>query len=203
MAVAATAAAAGSAVDAGADLVDLTGAAPAEIAAFQHTHPGVPVCADDGDADLTRDPSVAAASGARLICASQDEAARSGLPPGRLLVETSPDGLMTALAAGYPVLVDLPDGPAAHSQPGVTPPGTSPARTPQPATAPPQANSPGAAVPEEEPPGAGALAVAALSGWLGAAVVRTRYPQPVRRALDLTDSVRGARPPARTVRGLA
>jgi hypothetical protein len=56
---------------------------------------------------------------------------------------------------------------------------------------------------EEEPPGAGALAVAALSGWLGAAVVRTRHPRPVRRALDLTDSVRGVRPPARTVRGLA
>jgi len=34
-------------------------------------------------------------------------------------------------------------------------------------------------------------------------VVRTRHPQPVRRALDLTDSVRGVRPPARTVRGLA
>jgi dihydropteroate synthase len=78
---------------------------------------------------------------------------------------------MTALAAGYPVLVDLPGGPAAQ--------------------------------PEEEPPGAGALAVAALSGWLGAAVVRTRYPQPARRVLDLTDSVRGVRPPARTVRGLA
>jgi hypothetical protein len=244
MAVAGTAAAAGSAVAAGADLVDLTGAAPTEIAAFRRAHPGVPVCADGSDVDLTRDPSVAATSGARLICASREEAARSGLLPERLLIETSPDGLMTALAAGYPVLVDLPDGPAAHIQPGVTPPGTSPAGTPQPATAPPQANpqpttpppgaeSPhitpltiaplgahaslttradagvpeedprGAGVPGEEPPGAGVLAVAALSGWLGAAVVRTRYPQPVRRALDLTDSVRGVRPPARTVRGLA
>ena len=171
MAVAGTAAAASIAVDAGADLVDLTGAAPAEVAAFRRAHPGVPVCADDGDADLTRDPSVAAARGARLICASREEAARSGLPPERLLIETSPDGLMTALAAGYPVLVDLPGGPAAQ--------------------------------PEEEPPGAGALAVAALSGWLGAAVVRTRYPQPARRVRDLTDSVRGVRPPARTVRGLA
>jgi dihydropteroate synthase len=172
MAVAATAAEASSAVDAGADLVDLTGAAPAEVATFRRAHPGVPVCADGGDTDLTRDSSVAAASGARLICASREEAARSGLPPECLLIETGPDGLITALAAGFPVLVDLPDGPAAQPE-------------------------------EEEPPGAGALAVAALSGWLGAAVVRTRYPLPVRRALDLTDSVRGVRPPARTVRGLA
>jgi len=239
MAVAGTAAAASSAVTMGADLVDLTGAAPAEIAVFRRAHPGVPVCTGTGDADLTRDPAVAAASGARLICASREEAARSGLPPERLLIETSPASLMTALATGYPVLVDLPDSPAADLQPGVTPPSPGPAGTPQPAAAPPPANplpptpppaaesspatpataapataappgarasltSPaGAGVLEKEPPGAGALAVAALSGWLGAAVVRTRYPQPVRRALDLTDSVRGVRPPARTVRGLA
>src|SRR5438094_647 len=125
MAVAGTASAARDAVAAGANLVDLTGAAPAEIAAFRRAHPGVPVCADDGDADLTRDPSAAAASGARLICASREEAeeaARSGLPPERLLIETSPAGLMTALAAGYPVLVDLTDGPAARLQPSATPP---------------------------------------------------------------------------------
>jgi hypothetical protein len=191
MVVADTAAAASSAVDEGADLIDLTGAAPAEVAAFRRAHPGVPVCADaDGDggqADLTRDPAVAAASGARLICARQEEAARSGLPPERLLIETSPAGLMAALAGGYPVLVDLPGT-------GARPGGTAP----DDGTAPDEA-----AIPGDGPPGAAALAVAALSGWLGAAVVRTRHPQPVRRALDLTDSVRGVRPPARTVRGLA
>jgi hypothetical protein len=191
MVVADTAAAAGSAVVEGADLIDLTGAVPAEVAAFRQAHPGVPVCADaDGDgspADLTRDPAVAAASGARLICARQEEAARSGLPPERLLIETTPAGLMAALAGGYPVLVDLP---GTGARPGGTAPddGTSPDE---------------AAIPGDGPPGAAALAVAALSGWLGAAVVRTRHPQPVRRALDLTDSVRGVRPPARTVRGLA
>jgi len=209
MAVADTAAAAGSAVDEGADLIDLTGAVPAEVAAFRQAHPGVPVCADagtgastgagtgadtdadtgayGGPADLTRDPAVAAASGARLICARQEEAARSGLPPERLLIETSPAGLIAALAGGYPVLVDLP---GTGARPGGTSPdsGTSPDE---------------AAVRGDGPPGAAALAVAALSGWLGAAVVRTRHPQPVRRALDLTDSVRGVRPPARTVRGLA
>lgn len=191
MVVADTAAAASSAVDEGADLIDLTGAVPAEIAAFRQAHPGVPVCADavgdGGQADLTRDPAVAAASGARLICARQEEAARSGLPPERLLIETSPAGLIAALAGAYPVLVDLP---GINAGPGQTSPdsGTSPDE---------------AAIPGDGPPGAAALAVAALSGWLGAAVVRTRHPQPVRRALDLTDSVRGVRPPARTVRGLA
>lgn len=195
MVVADTAAAASSGVDEGADLIDLTGAVPAEVAAFRQAHPGVPVCADadtdayGGPAGLTRDPAVAAASGARLICARQEEAARSGLPPERLLIETSPAGLVAALAGGYPVLVDL-TGTGTSAGPGRTSPdsGTSPGE---------------AAIPGDGPPGAAALAAAALSGWLGAAVVRTLHPQPVRRALDLTDSVRGVRPPARTVRGLA
>lgn len=47
------------------------------------------------------------------------------------------------------------------------------------------------------------VAVAALSGWLGAALIRTRYPVQVRRALDMTATIQGLRPPARTVRGLA
>jgi hypothetical protein len=197
MVIADTAAAAGSAVDEGADLIDLTGAVPAEVAAFRQAHPGVPVCADadrpGGPADLTRDPAVAAASGARLICARQEEAARSGLPPERLLIETSPAGLIAALAGGYPVLVDLP-GTGARPERASPDDGTSLDGGTSP-------DEP--AIPGDGPPGAAALAVAALSGWLGAAVVRTRHPQPVRRALDLTDSVRGVRPPARTVRGLA
>ena len=209
MVVADTAVAAGSAVHEGADLIDLTGAVPAEIAAFRRAHPGVPVCADagtgadtdadtgayGGPADLTRDPAVAAASGARLICARQEEAARSGLPPERLLIETSPAGLIAALAGGYPVLVDL-HGTGTGTGTGTR---TGPGRTSQDSGTSPDE----AAVSGDGPPGAAALAVAALSGWLGAAVVRTRHPQPVRRALDLTDSVRGVRPPARTVRGLA
>ena len=209
MVVADTAVAAGSAVGEGADLIDLTGAVPAEIAAFRRAHPGVPVCADagtgadtdadtgayGGPADLTRDPAVAAASGARLICARQEEAARSGLPPERLLIETSPAGLIAALAGGYPVLVDL-HGTGTGTGTGTR---TGPGRTSQDSGTSPDE----AAVSGDGPPGAAALAVAALSGWLGAAVVRTRHPQPVRRALDLTDSVRGVRPPARTVRGLA
>ena len=56
--------------------------------------------------------------------------------------------------------------------------------------------------PAGQPP-AGPIAVAAICAWLGAAVVRTSHPRPVRRALDMAESIRGTRRPARTVRGLA
>jgi hypothetical protein len=184
MAVAATAAEAARSVAEGADLIDLTGADPAEVAAFRAEHPGVPVCAGDQAANLTWDPAVAKRTGARLLCASKDEAVRSGLPAGQVLVEASPASLLTALAGGHPVLVNLPGGAQPDDAQHVDAQHVD-ARA------------------GEAPPGAAALAVAALSAWLGAAVVRTRYPLPVRRALDLTDSVRGIRPPARTVRGLA
>lgn len=53
-------------------------------------------------------------------------------------------------------------------------------------------------------PGAtGAQAIAALACWLGASCVRTRHVAQVRRALDMAASIRGLRPPARAVRGLA
>ncbi len=50
---------------------------------------------------------------------------------------------------------------------------------------------------------AGVEAVAAVCGWLGANVVRTRHVAEVRRALDMTETIRGTRPPAWTIRGLA
>ena len=50
---------------------------------------------------------------------------------------------------------------------------------------------------------AGPIAIAAICAWLGAAVVRTSHPRQVRRALDMAESIRGTRPPARTVSGLA
>lgn len=48
-----------------------------------------------------------------------------------------------------------------------------------------------------------AVAVAAISTWLGTAAIRTRHVRPVRRAIDMTAAIRGTRPPALTVRGLA
>jgi hypothetical protein len=48
-----------------------------------------------------------------------------------------------------------------------------------------------------------ALAIAAASAWAGARVLRTRNVAAVREALDMVESIRGTRPPARTTRGLA
>jgi dihydropteroate synthase len=52
-------------------------------------------------------------------------------------------------------------------------------------------------------PVAAVIAVAAISTWLGAAAVRTRHVREVRRAIDMTASIAGTRPPALTTRGLA
>jgi len=50
---------------------------------------------------------------------------------------------------------------------------------------------------------AAVIAAAAVCAWLGAPVVRSRHTRAVRRAIDMTASIAGRRPPARTVRGLA
>jgi dihydropteroate synthase len=49
----------------------------------------------------------------------------------------------------------------------------------------------------------GTLAVTAVSAWLGARVFRAHDVAPTRQTLDMVASIRGDRPPARTVRGLA
>lgn len=48
-----------------------------------------------------------------------------------------------------------------------------------------------------------AEAVAAVGTWLGASMIRTRHVTGVRRSIDMTESILGRRPPARTLRGLA
>ena len=50
---------------------------------------------------------------------------------------------------------------------------------------------------------AAVIATAAVCTWLGAPVVRSRHTRAVRRAIDMTASIAGRRPPSRTVRGLA
>ncbi len=45
-------------------------------------------------------------------------------------------------------------------------------------------------------------AVATVSAWLGANVIATRHVREIRRCLDMTESIRGTRPPAWAVRGL-
>jgi dihydropteroate synthase len=49
----------------------------------------------------------------------------------------------------------------------------------------------------------GTLATTAVSAWLGARVFRAHNVAETRQTLDMVNSIRGTRPPARTVRGLA
>ena len=59
----------------------------------------------------------------------------------------------------------------------------------------------------EDPAGqvtpAAVIATAAVCTWLGAAGIWSRHTRAVRRAIDMTTSIAGHRPPSRTVRGLA
>lgn len=61
----------------------------------------------------------------------------------------------------------------------------------------------GAAGPAGPVTPAAVIATAAVCTWLGAPVVRSRHTRAVRRAIDMTASIAGRRPPSHTVRGLA
>jgi hypothetical protein len=50
---------------------------------------------------------------------------------------------------------------------------------------------------------AAVIATAAVCTWLGVPLVRSRHIRAARRAIDMTASIAGRRPPSRTVRGLA
>ena len=49
----------------------------------------------------------------------------------------------------------------------------------------------------------GTLATTAVSAWLGARVYRVHEVSETRQVLDMVATLRGERPPARTIRGLA
>lgn len=203
--VAGSLAEAAAAVRAGADLVDLGGAGPAIIAAFRRAHPRTAVCSDAGPGDLVRHPQAALAAGVLLLCPDAAAASGSGLPPGRLVVEVAPGGLPAVTAAGWAALVDADAaadrarqvaGGARERQAGSRQRAAG-SRTDD------QQTGGGEAAHDQQAAAAGIVAIAALSCWLGATVVRTRHVRPVRRALDMSASIRGDRPPARAVRGLA
>ena len=219
LAVVTSAAEAEAAVAGGADLLDLPDAAPDTIAAVRARCPGILLCGAGRAADVVRDAAAARASGALLLCAGIEAARASDLPPGRLLVSVPPGLVQEAAQAGWAVLVDADRAAAQLSRgesAGSAPAGSAPAGS-APGGSAPGGSAPGGSAPAEEAPAgsgptggeraeqdqAGIVAMAALSSWLGAAVVRTRHPVPVRRALDMAASIRGVRPPARTVRGLA
>ena len=192
------------AVRAGADAVDFAAAPAGVITAFRARHPGVPVCAALPSAELVRDASLARATGALLLSRDAEAARRGGVAADRVLIEVQPALVPALIEAGLGGLVDADQcAELAARRPGA---GLSPgAAAAGPSGAGPSGAGPAGAGPSGADPAglAGIVAIAALSSWLGARVVRTRYPGPVRRALDMTASIRGTRPPARTVRGLA
>ena len=61
----------------------------------------------------------------------------------------------------------------------------------------------GAGDPADGATPAAVVATAAVCTWLGAPLIRSRHTRAVRRAIDMTASIAGRRPPSRTVRGLA
>ncbi len=108
----------------------------------------------------------------------------SGCPP-----ETA-----AAIGARYPgaVWLGAPAGPAPGAEPG--PPGPAALV---------DADLVAARGAGGDAPVAAVAAVAAISTWLGAAAVRTRHVRAARRAIDMTASIAGRRPPSLTTRGLA
>jgi hypothetical protein len=55
----------------------------------------------------------------------------------------------------------------------------------------------------KRPDDAASVAIAAVCAWAGARVMRARNVAAVRQAIDMVESIRGIRPPARSTRGLA
>ena len=161
---------------AGATLVDI-GAADALIPAIRRAAGGLLICGCGEDADLVRDVNLAARTGAGLICldlAAAQAAVGHRIAPDRILVWCAPAQIERAAESGWATLVDVDAVAGTLTEAD--------------------------AGPESQ---AGVLAVAAVCGWLGASVIWTRHVAGVRRALDMTEAIRGTRAPAWTIRGLA
>jgi hypothetical protein len=179
----ATVAEAAGAAAAGARLADV-GRDSALVPAIRRAVGGVLVCGEHETADVVRDPGLAARTGAALICPGPDAAAaavRRGIAAGRILVQAAPAGIEVAVRAGWAVLADLEEQAGLEGAAGLDRP---------------LGRSTQGGVARTE-------AVAAVCVWLGARVLRTRYPAGVRRSADMTESILGRRPPAWAIRGLA
>jgi dihydropteroate synthase len=187
------------AVQAGADAVEFTAGAAEAVTVFLARYPDIPVCAALPGAQLVRDPGLAQLTGAWLVCRDAAAAQRDGVAADRMLVEVPPAQIPALVQAGLAPLVDADRSAelAARDANPVPAPGPPPA----PGAGPAPGSGPGSGAGIVD--ASGIVAIAALSAWLGARAVRTRYPAPVRRALDMTASIQGTRPPALTVRGLA
>jgi dihydropteroate synthase len=189
LAVVASLSGARAALGAGADMVDLGAAGPDTIRAIQAQLAGAVVCATGPPADIVRDVAAARETGAVALCDGVEAARGSGLPASQVLVEVPPWLIAEVSRAGWGAVVDADRGALlARLQPVPEWPGSE---------------WPGGGDGTDNHDDSAALAIAAVSSWLGATVVRTRHAAAARRALDMTASIRGLRPPARAVRGLA
>jgi len=191
---------------AGAQLVDV-GAARALIPAIRQAAAGLLICGCGEDADLVRDVNLAARTGAGLICrdlAAAQAAVGHRIAPDRILVRCAPAQIERAAESGWATLVDV-DAEAGLVT-GVRAGAGSRADADTGAGALTGVRA-GAGSRADADAGegslAGVLAVAAVCGWLGASVIWTRHVAGVRRALDMTEVIRGTRAPAWTIRGLA
>jgi hypothetical protein len=166
---------------AGAGLVEV-GEDDALILQIREAVPEVGICGHGADADIVHDAAVAARAGSGLICRDPGTAAsavRRGIAPERILLATAPADVAEASRSGWAALVDLDQGTldwGALDQ-GTLDQGTGSL--------------------------ARAEAIAAVCGWAGAKVIRSRHVAEIRRCLDMTESIVGLRRPAWTLRGLA
>jgi hypothetical protein len=197
IAVARSMAEAEAAVSAGAGMVDLGAAGSETIIAVRSRFPGIGVCAAGQPADVISDVAAARANGALAICHGIDAAHASGLPATRLLVEVPPQLVPAVREQGWLAVVDA-DRAALESALAARRGGTG-------GDVPGDASTDDASTDGSRDDGddSAVLAIAAVSSWLGADAVRTRHVASVRRSLDMTATIRGLRPPARAVRGLA
>jgi dihydropteroate synthase len=131
-------------------------------------------------ADLLQDhgerlPEVAAAYGAGLVCGNAERAVARGVDPSRVLIEAGLGRWPSPEATRR-----LEDMVAAGWPVLVSVPERGGDRGP-----------------------AGILGATAVCAWLGARVFRADQVAPTRRVLDMVSAIRGDRPPARALRGLA
>jgi hypothetical protein len=178
---------------AGARLVDV-GRDDALIPAIRGRLAGLRICGHGAGADIVRDASLAARTGAGLICPdvrAAADAVQLGIAAERILVRTAPSGIAAAAQSGWTTLVDLAGEEAGPTGEEAGPTG----------------EEAGPAGKQAGPAGqdtlARAAAGAAVCAWLGVAVIRTRHITEIRRSVEMTESILGRRPPAGTLRGLA
>jgi len=158
---------------AGAALVDV-GEDDTLILQIRDAVPEVGICGLGVGADIVHDATLAARTGAGLICRDSGTAASAvqrGIGAERILLQTVPDDVRATSRSGWAALVDLDQATAGLDQ------GTEAL--------------------------ARAEAIAAVCAWTGAKVIRTRHVAEIRRCLDMTESILGLRRPAWTLRGLA